>query len=210
MHTETKYRLLLTFSFLCLIGFAGQTLQLWRINDQLAQLNPESKEVTTSIEQRILAELDKKDPPLARHSAPSISSTFTNMNRLQDYMDSMFAGFGAPLLPTAGLLPHNRLSFSSALPEIALDETEKDYQILIPVSPEQEIELSTNIEDNAVSLSAVITENLQQSQNSFSSSFLSQRQFAKTLELPMPIDQFAMTTEQTGEGIRIIIPKKAS
>lgn len=208
MRTETKYRLLLTFSFLCLIGFAGQTLQLWKINDQLAQLNPETKEIPESIEQRIVAELDKKATSLARRPGMSAPSPFGNLQQIEDYMDSMFAGFGSPFFPSNSLLSRNSFSFSSAVPEIAVDETEKDYQILVPVKPEQEIELSTNIEDNAVSISGVVTENLQQSQNNFAGSYLSQRQFDKTLKLPTPIDQFGMTTEQTDGGIRITIPKK--
>jgi len=205
MRTAIKYKLILAFSFLCLIGFVGQTIQLWRINDQLAQLTPETKTIPASIEERLLAELDKKNQPGASYPG----TPFASFNQIQDYMDSFFAGFGPSPFAANTPFPRSSINFvSSALPDIVLDETENDYQIVIPVDPEQEIELSTNIEDNAVSVSGVITENRRQSLNSFASSFLSQRQFAKTVELPTPIDQFGMTTQQTAQGIRITTPKK--
>jgi HSP20 family molecular chaperone IbpA len=208
MRTEIKYRLILAFSFLCLIGFAGQTLQLWRINDQLAQQNPSKDEIPESIERRLLAELDKKD--LRRIDRPPVplNSPVASFNQIQDYMDSVFAGFGARAFPRSSLMPRNSLSFTSAVPEIELDETDESYQLLIPLTADQELELNTNIEDNAVSVSGVITQKQQQSQNRFMSSFVSQRQFAKTVELPTPINEFGMITEQIEEGIRIIIPKK--
>lgn len=205
MHTAIKYKLILTFSFLCLIGFLAQTAQLWRINEQLSQLTPENEPVTGSIEDRLLAELDKKDPVNGRYP----STPFARLNQIQDYMDSVFAGLGSSGFSANVPFPGSTLSFSaSAGPDILLDETENDYSIVIAVSPEQEIELSTDIEDNAVSVSGVITENRRQSLHGFEGSFLSQRQFAKTVELPTPIDQFGLTTQQTDEGIRITIPKK--
>ena len=99
---------------------------------------------------------------------------------------------------------------TTATPEIAVDETDDSFRILIPMNSEQEIDLSTNVEHNSISLSGVIRERTEQSQNNFSTTFLSQRQFAKTLDLPSPIDEFGMTSEQTDAGIEITIPKKAS
>ncbi len=206
MQTRIKYRLLLAFSFLCLIGFAVQSVQLWRLSDSLTQLAPDTDALPASIEERLLAQLDKNSQPRTRFTG----TPFAGFSPLQDYMDSFFTGFAMPPFPVNTPLSRGGFSFVSAMPQIALDETEEDFHILIPVNPNQEIELSTNIEDNAVSVSGVITEKLQQSQNSFTSAFHSQRQFAKTVELPSPIDQFGMTTEQTNEGIRITIPKKAS
>ncbi len=213
MRTETKYRLLVTFSILCLIGLAGQTVQVWRMNDQLARFLPESEELPPSIEQRLLAELDKKDARLAQRTPPLMASAFAGFNQIQDYMDSLFPGFGTTSGLGSTLFPRGSFGstvFASSVPEIELDETDKDYRILIPVDPEQEIELHTNIEDNSVSVSGVITQKRQQSQNNFATSFHSQSQFAKTVTLPSPVDEFGMTSRQTEAGIEITIPKKTS
>lgn len=210
MRTKIKYRLMLAFSLLCLLGFVGQTLQLWRINNQLSEINPERDEVPASIEQRLLTELDKKNQSATRNSSIAMPSPFSRASQIQDYMDSVFSTFGVPALPSSSVFSSSGMRFNNSLSEIALQETDKDYHILIPVDPKQELELSTSIEDNAVSVSGVITQSIEKSQNGFASSFLSQRQFAQTLDLPTPVDEFGLITEQTNEGIRITIPKKSS
>jgi len=210
MRTETKYRLILTFGFLCLIGFAAQTIQLWRITDQLVQMDSAKDEIPASIEQRLLAQMDKDKATRNSNSGLAMGSPFARLDQIQNYMDSVFAGFGTSPLASNNLFSQSRMSLSNTLPEIEINETEQHYQIVIPVNREQEIELNTTIEDNAFSLTGVITENVQQSQNAFASSFVSQRQFAKTFELPHPVNEFAMTTEQTNDGIEILLPKKNS
>ena len=213
MSTEIKYRLVLAFGLICLIGFAGQSILLWKANDRLANLEPDSETIPTSIEQRILAELDKKNPPIAQQSPFTMPGQFPDFSEIQNAMDSLFSGF-VPFAPPNTNLFSNRalqgMSFSSAAPQIALDETDSDYQILIPVDPSQEVEVNTSIENNSVSVSGIIKQQLRQSQNDFATSFMSQRQFAKTLSLPRPVDEFGITTEQTENGIRITIPKKTS
>lgn len=213
MRTEIKYRLVLAFGLICLIGFAGQSILLWKAHDRLAYLEPASQPIPTKIEQQILAELDKKAPPITQQTPFTMPGAFTTVNQIQNAMDSIFSGFGSYPFPNTSLFSNGfgqGIHSISAAPEIALDETDSNYQILIPVDPTQEIEVNTSIENNSVSVSGVIKEQLRQSRNSFASSFLSQRQFAKTVKLPRPVDEFGMTTEQTQEGIKITIPKKAS
>ncbi|GJM12601.1 MAG: hypothetical protein DHS20C12_10040 [Pseudohongiella sp.] len=210
MKSNTKIRLMSAFSFLCLIGFAAQSVQLWRTNDRLTELTPAGREIPESIEQKILAEMDKKDLPTRISPGLPMGSPFGSLSQVQQYMDSVFGRFNRPAMPSSNFFGSTGMSFTKALPEIALDETEKEYSILIPVDSGQEIELSTSIENNSVSVSGLIKENLQQSQNGFSSSFHSQRQFAKTIDLPVPIDEFGLLTQQTEDGIRISIPKKSS
>lgn len=213
MKTKTKFRLLLSFSLVCLIGLVGMTVQLWNMNDRLAQLAPETPELPPSIEQRLLAELDKKDAAFAQRRRSPLMRPFADFDQIQSYIDSLFPSLGSPVF-SAGA-PFSASSFGSSLvssaePDIAVDETDEAFRILIPLNSEQEIELSTNVEHNSVSVSGVITERSQQSQNNISTSFMSQRQFAKTLNLPSPIDEFSMTSEQTDAGIEITIPKKTS
>ncbi|MEX0965503.1 MAG: Hsp20 family protein [Pseudohongiellaceae bacterium] len=206
MSTETKYRLLLTFSILCLIGLVAQTIQVMKVNDRLAQIIPDSKERPSVAEQRLLAELGLKNRTPHRPSA--MPSPFGSFNPIQDYLDSMFPGFQASAAP---LFPRNfarSLTYAGVTPKIELDETDKEYRIFIPVDPEKEIELNADIEDNSVSVSGVITEKVQQKQDNLATSILSRSQFAKTVKLPQPIDEFGMTTEQTDAGIEITIPKK--
>lgn len=213
MSTEIKNRLLLALSTFCLIGFAAQTYLLWQANDRLAQTFPATDDIPASIEQRLLAELDKQEANRAVRNPFGYSSPLASTMPLQDYFDSFFSGFGMPSLSQSAPLSASSLlstTFSSAAPEIAVDETEEGYRILIPVSPDQDLELNTDIEDNSVSVSGVITEKSSQSQNNFSTSSFSQRQFARTLDLPTPVDEFGMTTTQTEAGIEITLPKKSS
>lgn len=213
MSTKIKNRLLLTLSFFCLIGFAGQTFLLWKANDRLAQVIPKPAEPLTSIEQRILQQLDKKDADRAARMPLAYGTPFANAMPLQDFVDSFFSGFGMSSLPQRSQIPFGTFGstqFAASVPDIAVDETEQEYRILIPVKPDQELELNTNIEDNSVSVSGVITEKSQQSQNNFSASSFSQRQFAKTVDLPTAVDEFGMTTRQTDAGIEITLPKKHS
>lgn len=213
MRTEIKNRLLLMFSILCLIALSGQTILLWQTNNRLAETIGGQDEIPASIEQRLLAELDKKDAANASRTPFSYGTPFGGSSQLQDYVDSIFSNFGMSPFSGSRLFPPNSMSsmtFSAAIPEIALDETGEEYRILIPVQPDQEVELNTNIEDSSISLAGTITEKSQQSRSNFSASSFSQRQFAKTLSLPSPVDEFGMTTTQTEAGIEITLPKKNS
>lgn len=213
MSTGIKNRLLLALSMFCLIGFAGQTYLLWQANDRLAQAFPAEEGIPASIEQRLLAELDKKEANRAARSPFGYNGPLPSSMPLQDYFDSFFSGFGMPSLSQGSPFSARSIlssTFSSAAPDIALDETEEGYRILIPVNPDQELELNTEVEDNSVSVSGVITEKSSRSQNNFSTSSFSQRQFARTLDLPTPVDEFGMTTTQTEAGIEITLPKKSS
>ena len=107
MKTKTKYRLLLTLSLACLIGLAGQTVQLWKANDRLAQLLPETQNLPPSIEQRLLAELDKKDAARAQWPHSPSANPFASFNQIQSYIDSMFQGFGSPVYPNSAAFFNN-------------------------------------------------------------------------------------------------------
>ncbi len=211
MGAETKNRLILALGMGFLIGFAGQSYLLWQANEKLAQAFPAQDDIPASIEKRLLAELEKKDAARAARAPFGYPTPLANQMPLQDYFDSFFSGFGMPTFSQGSLFPRGSImgtAFATAVPEIAIDETEEDYRILIPVSADQELELNTNVEENSISVTGVITEKSQQAQNNFSASSFSQRQFAKTQDLPTPVDEFGMTTTQTEAGIEIKLPKK--
>lgn len=214
MSTKIKYRLLLSFSILCLIGLAVQGAYLWQLNEQLAG-NTTQGTLEDKLAEKILANasdpastaLDPFNSPF-----PALPDPFSAMQQMQQQFDSLFgtSGFGSFFSPPAGSAASGFASsrFTVAVPDIEVAETPTEYRITIPVTPDEDIQLNTSIEDNALSITGTIKSSANTQNSSFATSMLSQSQFSRTIDLPEPVDEFGLSTQQTNDGIIISVPKK--
>jgi len=220
MNTQIKYRLLLVFSMLCLIGLAVQGAYLWQLNARLNGTASTSDPRVRAIEEKILAEID---PPGAASGnvntfnwpQSTFADPFSSLQQMQQQMDSLFGSFGfggfGGFGGIGGISRPNSFSsmtFSSATPRIEVSETPTEYRITIPVTPDEEIELNTSVEDNALSVSGTIKNSANNQNQNFAASVFSQSQFSRTINLPEPVDEFGLTTQQTDSEIIISVPKK--
>lgn len=212
MSTENKHRAILAFAVFCLLGLVAQSLQLQQARQQLAQQTTDEANLPSSIEQRLLNELDKQDESRATAIQPFSAWPFAGASPFQSTLDSLFMDF-----PFSGLggSPFTSGSSSSvfsnlASPEIEIVESDEEFRVLIPSNEQQEIELNTSVENNSLSVSGVITEREEQVTGTLSSNFVSRRQFARTIDLPAEVDELGVLTRNTDAGIEITLPKKNS
>lgn len=213
MRTVIKFRLLLGLSLTCLMALAIQSVYLLKLQDRLTAAGLGTDAPTQSIEAQILANLDDPDPanalwdPFARSTWPAIDP-FSRMQQLQTDMNSLFDTFG----PGSGFLQSGigRMQAGLATPAIEVQETPAEYQIVITVSPETDINLQTSLEDNALTIQGTLKQEAINQGNHYAASTLSQSQFSRTIELPLPVDALGMTTSQNKQGIVILVPKKTA
>jgi len=204
MSTKTKFRLLLTFSLLCLIGLAVQGTYLWHLNAQLAGGSTNEK-----IAEKILANANVPGSRVIdpfSSAMPVLPDPFLRMQQMQQQFDSLFGNFGFGSFSTPGGFASSSLSVS--VPDIEVAETPTEYRITIPITQDEDIELNTSIEDNALSISGTIKNAQNNHTQNFATSMLSQSQFSRTINLPVPVDEFGLSTQQTGAEIIISVPKK--
>ena len=210
MSTEIKFKSLVAFALICLIGLLVQGAMLWRMDREIASLQGDDSSIPESIEQRLLAQLDKSSN---RRTIPAPNSLqngfsadpFARMEQMRQQMDSIFNGFGMTRQS-----PFTGLSFSSGSPAINLVETDDAFQLEIMAPPNHELELNTELEDNRLVLNGLVKGEQANGNRGLSTAFVSQSSFSRSFQLPEPVDEFGLTTEKTEEGLVIKIPKASS
>ena len=122
---------------------------------------------------------------------------------MQRQMDSLFNSFSGPGVSVFG---GSNLGLGS--PRFSFDETETEYQVHIEFPPDQEVEISTNLEANLLTVNGTITQNISKGNNGFASNFTSRSQFSRSFDLSKPVDELALYTQTEEGGLLIGIPKK--
>jgi len=193
---QRKSLLFLGLAVLLGVGFAAQSYQVYRLNQKVASLETHTDTLGE------LASLAPATPPPSVGDPWGVfggSDPFAGMRQLQQQMDSLF-GTGFPL---RGGLAGSAFSVSGS-PTIELDETDEDYRVVIGVPENGELELSTDIEDNAVRVAGSI-----EFANGASpgGSIVSRSQFSRSIPLDEPVDPLGMRTDRDDHAIVITIPK---
>lgn len=205
MSTESKNRLLLIVLAICLLAVVAEGIFLWQMQDRLRTAGLIPDEHSQSLVEKIITGTDKPALlPDASHPFPMLSpDPFT---RMQQRLDSLFGASGLGSAPTPGT--GHYFDFATQTPDIQLKETGDDYQIVVPVPSGQEVELSTTLEDGAVTITGTLHSKSSQQQNNFAASLFSQSQFSRTIKLPGPVDEFGIVSRSTDAGIVVSIPKR--
>ena len=132
---------------------------------------------------------------------------FAQFQTMQDEMRRLFQHGPTGNHSTFEQLFGNAAAISFAQPEIALEESEHEYRVVITLAPDTDIELDTAVEDNVLSIKALIRQELtNQSANSRSNSS-SFSQIARNFNLNKPVDATGLATQKDTDKIVITIPK---
>lgn len=219
MRNKTKYRLTLAIAVVLALGLVAQGVLLWQTRQQVAALdssNPaaqqsQESENLSDVEQRLLSRLDEQDKQRSQQFSqdpffgplgsfgPAFADPFAQFESMRQRMNSLMGN---------SFSGGSSFTFSSATPDIELEETDDDYRLLIKVPEEQEIALQTDVEDNEVTVSGKISAQSDRSGQGFSGQFISSSQFTRRFDLPGAVDDLKMRTEQNKDGLLIILPKK--
>lgn len=206
MSTETKLKLLLVFSLLCLVGLLIQGYLLWQVQAQLVSETDKQSSLPESIEQRLNGALGSpRNSLLQARPFGSFNQSFgvDPFSQMQQQLDSMFGLFSAP-----NAFGIQGIGMSNAAPELALAETEAEYQVTVSVPKDTDVEISTELDANLLTVRGSLTQDFSDSSNAFASSYVSRSQFSRSFDLPRPVDELGMFTETTNDGLLIHVPKK--
>ena len=102
----------------------------------------------------------------------------------------------------------NGSSSSSESLQMSINETETEYQILIQIPSDHELEFSTDLAANLLTVSGTLTRNSSNSANSTASDFTSRSQFTRSFDLTKPVNELGLYTEIQEGGLVIGIPKR--
>lgn len=209
MKTEFKLKVLALFSFVCLLALVAQAYFLWSLNQRLTVAEADGPEIPESIEERLQATLGapgtSRDPLDVDDffGQAFASDPFAHMQQMQQQMDRLFNSFSA-----SGPSGSGGRSYSVASPLFDFRETATEYQVHIQTPPDHDLEISSNLETNLLTVSGMLTRNMTNNTNSIASSFTSRSQFSRSFDLSKPIDELGLVTEQQVDGLLIRIPKK--
>lgn len=137
------------------------------------------------------------------------SDPFQRLQQMQQQMDQLFNGMPGSSMNFSLNGPGGFSAFSSSMrqPEIAVQESDEEYRVIIVVADGSEVELSTELKDNTLSISAQVRSEITNSTGGFQSSSTSVSQFSRSIVLDEPVDATGMQTNKTAEEIVITIPK---
>ncbi len=205
MSTETKLKLLLVFSLLCLTGLLVQGYFLWQVQAQLVADASSTSSIPQSVQERLDANWSRSLGAPRSNSLGLLNQQWSAdpFAQMQQQLDSMFNMFAAPSIGSSRAAP-----LATSTPTLALTETESEYLVSVETSKGSNLEINTQLEANLLTVRGSVTEDFSSSSNAFGSSFVSRSQFTRTFDLPKPVDELAMFTETNDDGLIIHVPKK--
>jgi HSP20 family molecular chaperone IbpA len=213
-----------------LIMFLGLAAYIWQLQKQIADLT------TASADSRLSSLFDEsaansRSVHPVPGASPSVNSLFggsaglsadpfQQMELIRQQMDAMIGsvfGSSSPAItgiPGISASPGNSVFGSHPFaglgmnqPIINLRETDDTLELVIPVHEGQEFELSTDVQEDRLTVSGTISWQQQSSQNGMSSRRQGSSQFSRTVVLPANVDPAGMVTEHRQNEIVISLPK---
>ena len=203
MNDKSKFRIMSALAVCVIIALAAQSYYLFGINARLEKLQQSAVSVPTSS----LDELFQPDPSTTATSAPwsgfGWPDPFTSLDQIQKDLDSWFNNWPG----SSGIGSPRGFSFSTSTPDIELNESKDDYEIVVQVPQNTEVDLRTDVEDDVVTVRGTMNQETGSNAGNLASSFTAHSQFTRSIRLPGPVDPLAMHTDRDGEKIIITLPK---
>jgi len=196
MNRQTRSTFFIALMVLLGLVLVAQSIYLVRLNGKLEELEAASTGPDSIFDSAVTGGSAAGAGLLGNHDP------FSAMRQMQAQMDAVFdsvLGNVSAFPPVSGGM--------STSPSIEVSETDNDYQIVIGVPENGELELSTEIEDNTVRLSGTVNVTRSTDSNSLASSFTSRSQFSRSIPLSQRVDPLALHTDQEEHAVVITIPK---
>ena len=142
--------------------------------------------------------------------APSANSAdpFQQIRQMQSQMDQLFGGISTdPSLFNFGGAGFGGGFANVTQPQIKVEETKQEYRVVISIAKDSDMELSTDLEDNTLSISAQVRTEVHDNSSGRQMSSTSMSQFSRAIPLRSPVDATGMKTEKSDSSVVIRIPK---
>ena len=125
------------------------------------------------------------------------SDPFARLQQMQSQMDQLFNNMNSS----------GGFSAAFSQPDIAVEESDTEFRVVITLAEGSDVELSTALEDSTLSISAEIRTSQQDNRGGLQTNSTSVSQFSRAIELGEPVDAKGMKTERSEGEIVITVPK---
>lgn len=210
---DPKTTLIAGLGTVLLITLAGLVHSRWQLNRELSALRGEDD----SAKPQLLSKLEDLAEQQNRNTAPTPlfdpafdpfgsslfdSDPFARLQQMQSKLDQLFNNMSSRF----GIS-----GFTAAFkqPEIAVQESDEEFRVVITLAAGSEVELSTQIENTTLSISAQIRTTQQISAGGKQTSSVRVSQFSRAIDLGEPVDATGVKTETSAEEIVITVQKKS-
>ena len=211
--------------FLMLAGLAAYT---WQLQQQVRQLQADARPssaveaLSDQVDTGAAPSLFNQQPsgPSLFGNAPAAGDPFAHMQQMRQQMDTMMNSlFGGPApaitgIPGFGGAPGNTLFGADPFSSLGMNqltinlrETDEALELVIPVREGQEFELSTDVQEDRLTVSGTLSWQQHSSQNGMNSQRQGSSQFSRTVVLPGNVDPTGLMTEHRENEIVISLPK---
>ena len=186
----------------------------WHLHGQLNQVSGAADE--TSIKTELLDKFEDVQDQNATNSqlaspldpfAGFAGDPFATMQQMQQQMDELFKSATGGSSFSFGGNGFGRVFSPLQQPEINVEESDDEYRIVISVAKGTDVDLSTDLENNTLSISAEVRSEQHASNGGMQSSSTSMSQFSRSIMLDEPVDATGMQTRKSDDEIVISIPK---
>lgn len=226
--------LLVTVTLIFTVLLAGMGFYTWQLSREVAALKSPAEDsavaaLSRQTEPDVLFGADPGAPSLFGSTHPA-QDPFAQMEAFRQQMDTMMNSFfggsfpsvtgpsvtgpSATGIPGVGSAPGSSLfgqdpfaAMGLNQPNLSLRETDSALEVVIPVQDGQQFELSTDVEQDRLTVAGTLSWSSQDSSNGMVSSRRSSSQFSRTIMLPDNVDPAGLTTEHRGHEIVITLPK---
>jgi HSP20 family molecular chaperone IbpA len=204
------FSLLTITNLLSLVAVGVLAYSNWQLNQRLEQTqavahqwnpgsatgSPQAPGLTTPSWDPFapLGNAQQQDPFAAMHQ------------RMQQMLERFSSGndwFNSPLFSTPGL------GLGSGSPKISTEDKGDYYRVTVTLPEGQSMEINTEIEDQQLRIHGKVEQSSSHPASGLAQSF-SSSEFTRTITLPEPVDEAAMTVEQKDHRVEIKIPKRKS
>jgi len=208
---DTRTLLIAGLTTVLVITFAAFGWSHWRLSAELQALRGEE----TTANPALLDKLEDMAEQQARANAPMSlfdpafdpfgpsvfgSDPFARLQQMQSQMDQLFNNMNSSF-------GFSGFSAAFSQPAIEVEESDTEFRVIITLAQGSEVELSTELEDSTLSISAQIRTTLQDNRGGLQTSSTSVSQFSRAIELGEPVDAQGMRTERSEGEIVITVPK---
>ena len=194
-------RLLIALSAVCMAMVVGLGVYTWQLSREIAEIKSEEKP-------SFLSALEEQTSQVA-------PDPFQHMEAIRQQMDSMMNSFFGGPMPSLGGISGGRSLFGSDpfasmglnQPSLNLRETDSALEVVIPVQEGQQFELSTDVQEDRLTVAGTVSWSAEDSGSGLISSRRGSSHFSRTIMLPENVDPAGLTTEHRGDEIVITLPK---
>ncbi len=198
MKKQKLYCLFGSFSLVCVLAIAFLAFSNWKLQAELQNIKRAPAAAPTAM-------LDALPSPWGKDLDPWLHNWDSSgyFSGLQARMDEMMKAMS----PGVSFFNKQGFGYSSASPIVEMQETPEQYEVLVRVPEEQEVDLTAEFKDGQLVITGKVKTEVTDIREDRSSRVFRASRFSQSIYLPEPVDELALRVESQENQFSITVPK---